>query len=117
MVEETIAIRSALIMAKEAGWTKIEVQSNCKKAIDNILESNGRECCITTILEDIEDLRLGFEHCYFSFVHRNRNKCSHMLAKFAVRVDRMGIQFPNVINRLCTEGYEGSCPFLYLTFV
>lgn len=33
-MEEALAMRCALRMAQNAGWTKIEVQSDCKVVVD-----------------------------------------------------------------------------------
>lgn len=43
LVEEILTIREALQLAKEAGWRKIEVQSDCKAATDQIRNINVRE--------------------------------------------------------------------------
>ncbi|XP_027093792.1 uncharacterized protein [Coffea arabica] len=83
--EESLAIRSALEMTQLAGWTKIEVQSDCKNIVSSINPDNVQDCKIQTILEDIEALKNSFDSCLFSFVPRTVNICSHALAQFAVR--------------------------------
>ena len=55
--EEALAIRSALEMAKDAGWTNIEVQTDCKSVVDQINTSNVQDSSIETVLKDIDDLR------------------------------------------------------------
>ena len=34
--EEALAVRTAIMMTKDAGWTRMEVQSDCKSAVDQI---------------------------------------------------------------------------------
>ncbi|XP_071927599.1 uncharacterized protein [Coffea arabica] len=45
--EEALAIRSALEMVKDAGWTNIEVQSNCKSVVSQINTGNVQDCYLT----------------------------------------------------------------------
>lgn len=85
-MEEALAMRCALRMAQNAGWTKIEVQSDCKVVVDQILAGNGQEGILATILEDIDQLKNSFKLCKFSFVHRKGNQCNHLLARFAVKL-------------------------------
>ncbi|XP_027125094.1 uncharacterized protein [Coffea arabica] len=83
---EALAIRNALVMAKDAGWTKIEVCTDCKSVVDQINTRNVNNYNIATVLEDIQELRQWFQSCSFSFVHRAENRCSHELAQFAVQL-------------------------------
>nr|XP_027124194.1 uncharacterized protein LOC113740878 [Coffea arabica] len=78
--EEALAVRAVLMMTKNAGWTKIDVQTNCKVVVDQIDASKTHEGHLATILEDIVELRTDFELCSSSFVHRTGNQCCHMLA-------------------------------------
>ncbi|XP_027087538.1 uncharacterized protein [Coffea arabica] len=71
--EESLAIRSALDMAQAAGWTKIEVQSDCRNIVSSINAGNVQDCKLQTILEDIEALKTSFDSCIFSFVPRCEN--------------------------------------------
>ncbi|XP_071912212.1 uncharacterized protein [Coffea arabica] len=86
--EETLAIRNALEMAQGAGWTNIEVQSDCKYIVSLINTDNVQEGRLQTLLEDIDVLKKRFESCNFSFVPRTANSCSHELAQFAVKATR-----------------------------
>ena len=86
--EETLAIRGALEMAQGAGWTNIEVQSDCKYVVSLINTDNVQECRLQTLLDDIDVLKKRFESCTFSFVPRTANSCSHELAQFAVKATR-----------------------------
>nr|XP_027071698.1 uncharacterized protein LOC113696490 [Coffea arabica] len=84
--EESLAIRSALEMAQAAGWTKIEVQSDCRNVVSSINAGNVQDCKLQTILEDIEALKTSFDSCIFSFVPRSANGYSHEVAQFATKV-------------------------------
>nr|XP_027086474.1 uncharacterized protein LOC113708209 [Coffea arabica] len=88
--EEALAIRCALEMAKSARWTTIEVQFDCKYVVSLINSGNVQECkMIQTILEAIEDLKKSFTCCLFLFVPRTANSCSHAMAQFVVKSDRI----------------------------
>ncbi|XP_027171710.1 uncharacterized protein LOC113771313 [Coffea eugenioides] len=99
-IEEAMAIRSALEMTTNAGWTTIEVQSDCKCVISLINSSNAQDCKLQTILDDIEDLKKNFDCCVFLFIPRTANSCSHALAQFTVKSVR-------IIE------WEGSFPFWF----
>lgn len=51
--EETLAARNAVMMAKNAGWTKIKVHTDCKSVVNKINSCNDYDYNIATILEDI----------------------------------------------------------------
>ncbi|XP_027157225.1 uncharacterized protein LOC113758655 [Coffea eugenioides] len=85
-IEEALAVRNALLMAKQAGWKKIIVHSDCKSAVEQINRCSEYEYSIATILEDVQDLRKGFNRCSFVFISRAANEISHALAHFAVKL-------------------------------
>lgn len=84
--EECLAIRDALMMARDARWTDIEVQSDCKSIVDHINSGSSLVENLRTVLEDIQELRRKFAKCSFLFVHRSGNQSSHLLARFAVKL-------------------------------
>ncbi|XP_071925721.1 uncharacterized protein [Coffea arabica] len=67
-LEEATAIKAAMQLGKEAGWRKIEIQSDCKSVIDCILTVLCNNCNYAVILEDIQKLRDFFNQCNFSFI-------------------------------------------------
>ncbi|XP_071924136.1 uncharacterized protein [Coffea arabica] len=83
-VEEALAIREAVIKAKQRGWNKVEIQSDCKLMVDKLKDKNADDPITGTILADILLLSRSFEECYFSFVRREGNCVSHKLARFAI---------------------------------
>ena len=85
-MEEADAIRQGLIMAKEAGWQRIEMQSDCKVAIEQIHKKGREETPIGTIMEDIKQLSGMFLCCTFSFVYKDGNRCAHQMAQFATKL-------------------------------
>nr|XP_027086530.1 uncharacterized protein LOC113708266 [Coffea arabica] len=84
--EEALAIRNALLMAKQQGWTQIIVPLDCKSVVEQINRSREYDFTIATILEDVQDLSTGFERCSFVFIPRTENVISHVLARFAVKL-------------------------------
>ena len=85
-MEEALAIRNALLMAKQAGWKKIIVHSDCKSVVEQINRCSDYEYSIATILEDVQDLKTGFDRCSFVFISRAANEISHALAHIAVKL-------------------------------
>ncbi|XP_027169594.1 uncharacterized protein LOC113769335 [Coffea eugenioides] len=86
LMEETLTIRLALQMARDAGWRKIAIFSDCKTATDYINGNNVQDGNIATILEDIADLTQVFDYCTISWVPRSFNTASHRLASFASKL-------------------------------
>ncbi|XP_027162557.1 uncharacterized protein LOC113763065 [Coffea eugenioides] len=70
-VEEALAIRKAVIKAKQRGWNKVEIQSDCKQMVDKLKDRNNEDPITGTILADILMLSQEFDECYFSFVKRD----------------------------------------------
>ncbi|XP_071933079.1 uncharacterized protein [Coffea arabica] len=85
-IEEANAIQQGLIMTTEAGWQRIEMQFDCKAAIEKIHKRGMEESPIATIMEDIRQLSDMFQYCTFSFVYKDGNRCAHKMAQFATRL-------------------------------
>ncbi|XP_027118308.1 uncharacterized protein [Coffea arabica] len=83
LMEETLAIRLALQMAREEGWGKIAIFSDCKTATNYINDNNVQDGILATILEDIADMVQVFDYCTISWKPRSLNTASHRLACFA----------------------------------
>ena len=83
-VEEALAIRQALHMAKERGWRKVLVQSDCKGIVDKINARMADDPKTGVVIFDILKLRQDFTECSFSFIQREGNFVAHHLAKFAI---------------------------------
>ena len=109
-LEEATAIRAAMQLGKEAGWRKIEIQSDCKSVIDCILTVSCNNCNCAVILEDIQKLREFFDQCNFSFIYREGNEVCHRLAKFALKLVNdvyWESNFPGWIKDLARKDCEG----------
>nr|XP_027089582.1 uncharacterized protein LOC113710661 [Coffea arabica] len=85
-MEEADALRQGLLMAREAGWRRIEMQTDCKAAIETICKTGLGETPIGTIIEDIRHLSDLFQDCTFSFVYRDGNRSAHKMAQFATKL-------------------------------
>ncbi|XP_027155242.1 uncharacterized protein LOC113755435 [Coffea eugenioides] len=84
-LEKADALRQGLLMAREIGWRRIEMQTDCKAAIETIYKTGLVETPIGTIMEDIRLLSDMFQDCTFSFVYRDGNRCAHKMAQFATK--------------------------------
>ena len=102
-------------LGKEAGWRKIEIQSDCKSVIDCILTVSCNNCNYAVILEDIQKLREFFDQCNFSFIYREGNEVFHRLVKFAFKLVNnvyWETNFLGWIKDLARKDCEGSLPLL-----
>ncbi|XP_027090212.1 uncharacterized protein [Coffea arabica] len=66
-VEEALAIRKAIIKARQYRWHKVEIQSDSKQMVDKLKDRNVDDPVAGTILNDVMTLCQGFSECYFSF--------------------------------------------------
>lgn len=113
LVEEADAVRRALIKAKAEGWENIEVQSDCKAAIERIKEENAQDARIGTIVEDISRMRLEFSNCFLSFIKREGNSVSHEMARFAltcISEIQWKDSFPSWLTRLARKDLGAVAP-------
>ena len=101
-------------MAQAAGWTKIEVQSDCRNVVSSINAGNVQDCKLQTILEDIEALKNSFDSCLVSFAPRTANGCSHAMAQFAAKSIRdidWETSFPTWLANLARKDMGVVTPF------
>ena len=82
-VEEALAIREAMVLAKQMGWRNAELESDCKHVVDKI-NAREEEVSIAIIQLDIWRMMKEFDQCCFSYTRRSNNYVSHYLAKFAI---------------------------------
>ncbi|XP_071912962.1 uncharacterized protein [Coffea arabica] len=111
-VEEALALRAAMLVAKCQGWRRVEFETNCKQVIDRI-NSGENDVEIATVLSDIEKLKLSFYECCFSFTRRKSNSVSHQVAKFATNLKETAewkSDFPVWLLELVQADCRGSCP-------
>ncbi|XP_071906100.1 uncharacterized protein [Coffea arabica] len=114
-VEEALAIRQALNFAKQKGWRKVLIQSDCKGIIDKINARKAEDPNIGVILFYILKLRQVFTECSFSFIKREGNFVAHHLAKFAINLmNDLELQesFPEWLKSLARNDVGACAPAL-----
>ena len=77
---EALAIRSALLHALEAGFSRICIKSDCQ-ALVAVITSTHHPTELYGITRDIEHLSLSFDCIAFTFIPRNLNVMADSLAK------------------------------------
>ncbi|KAF4399153.1 hypothetical protein G4B88_023747 [Cannabis sativa] len=78
---EAWAILEALKHQPHTANMAIEIQSDCKKIVDEIQHRDNKLSAVSTILHQIQD-RMDSSNCTnIVHVHRNNNECAHMLAR------------------------------------
>ncbi|KAG2330605.1 hypothetical protein Bca52824_001785 [Brassica carinata] len=80
MMGEAMAIRSALLHALEAGFSKICIKFDCQALVASI-SSKRHPADLYGISRDIEHLSSCFSSISFSFISRNLNSLTDSLAK------------------------------------
>ncbi|XP_027177900.1 uncharacterized protein LOC113777055 [Coffea eugenioides] len=85
ILEEALAIKTAMVKVALEGWERIIIESDCKVVIDKTKKDTD-DVVISTVLQDIKLLKHNFEECCFSFVRREFNSVSHKLARFALNL-------------------------------
>ncbi|XP_006343420.1 uncharacterized protein [Solanum tuberosum] len=86
---EAIAIRMALENAREKGWTKVQILSDAKKnVVDLVLQRTIVSWEIETTCEDIWNLMKCFEVVAVNHIPRSWNLVAHNLAKFSISLVR-----------------------------
>ena len=86
LVAETLAIRSVLLNALEAGFTRIWIKTDCQ-ALVAFINSKNHPKDLYGISWDIEHLSLSFDCIAFSYVFKNLNSLADSLAKSALYLD------------------------------
>ena len=80
LMAEALAIRSALLHALEAGFSRICIKSDCQ-ALVAVITSTHHPTELYGITRDIEHLSLSFDCIAFTFIPRNLNVMADSLAK------------------------------------
>ncbi|XP_013624921.1 uncharacterized protein LOC125583303 [Brassica napus] len=80
LMAEALAVRSALLHALEAGYSRICLKSDCQ-ALVAIITSTYHPTELYGITRDIEHLSLSFDCIVFTFIPRNLNVMADSLAK------------------------------------
>ncbi|XP_026417302.1 uncharacterized protein LOC113312782 [Papaver somniferum] len=79
---ECMAIREALLCAREKQFTSIHIEADAKLVVqsitDNVLLTRWEN---TSILKQIKSLSASFNHCSFSFVSRDDNRVADEVAR------------------------------------
>lgn len=82
-VAEALAVRQALVLAKNAGFQKIQVASDCLTLINKLQGTGLDRSSIGAIVQDIKSAATKFLACDFNHVKRCCNEAAHVLAKSA----------------------------------
>jgi ribonuclease HI len=78
---EAIAVRRALTVSKERGFTKIVLVSDCLSLIQRISSTARDRSFLGTVIGDIKALKTDFQSCLFRFSSRKTNVVAHKLAR------------------------------------
>lgn len=80
---EAVAIRRALSLAKEEGYQKVIISSDCLSAIQRIISPLLDRSRIGCLISDIKRIGAEFSECTFMHVNRLCNLAAHTLARLS----------------------------------
>jgi ribonuclease HI len=82
-VAEALAIRRAIIFAKDEGFSKIIVSSDCLSVLNRVTSGHNDRSLCGPVIHDIRSLASSFASCSFVHVYRHLNVAAHRLAKLS----------------------------------
>lgn len=122
LVPEALTIRSALLNALEAGFTRICIKKNCQ-ALVALINSKNHPKDLYRIYRDIEHLSLSFYRIAFSYVSRNLNSLADSLAKSALYLTTTNYSYLGCSFNICyvcvkkkSNLHSGLCIILKVLF-
>jgi ribonuclease HI len=80
---EAIAVRRGLAVAKERGFDRAVLVSDCQTLIQRISAPGMDHSPLGALIADIRSLATDFQSCTFKFNSRNLNVVAHKLARSA----------------------------------
>jgi hypothetical protein len=78
-----LAVRHALMVAKDHGVKRVALVSDCMSLIQHINSRIQDRSSAGSVIGDIKSLATDFETCSFRFSSRNSNVVAHKLARSA----------------------------------
>jgi ribonuclease HI len=84
-IAEALALRRALSLAGDEGFSKIMVVSDCLSLVQRVLAPSVDRSSVGVVVQDIKALAQDFEVFSLSHVYRQFNESAHILARSAER--------------------------------
>jgi hypothetical protein len=78
---EALAVRRALMVAKDHGVKRVALVSDCLSLIQRITFRIQDRSSAGSVIGDIKSLATDFESCFFSFYSRTSNVIAHKLTR------------------------------------
>jgi hypothetical protein len=80
-IAEAIAVRRAISFAREEGFSKIIIASDCLSVIQRIRSGEFDRSVCGPVIEDLKFMSRNFVSCEFHHVYRVINVAAHLLAR------------------------------------
>jgi hypothetical protein len=78
---EALSARKGLVIAKEHGFKKVELVSDCLSLVQRISSNTRDRSGAGIVISDIKWMTADFESCLFKFSNRKTNVVAHKLAR------------------------------------
>jgi hypothetical protein len=78
---EAMACRDAMCLAKQAGFQKIQLETDCLELVPLWGKRETQRSIVGPIISEMDDIRLAFSEFSFNFASRSCNRIARILAK------------------------------------
>jgi ribonuclease HI len=82
-IAEALALRRALALARDEGFDKLVIASDCLSVVQRVNSSEVDRSMVGVVIQDIKALASGFSSVSFNHVYRPFNVSAHTLARSA----------------------------------
>jgi ribonuclease HI len=82
-IAEAMALRRALALARDEGFDKLVIASDCLSVVQRVNSSEVDRSMVGVVIQDIKALASGFSSVSFNHVYRPFNVSAHTLARSA----------------------------------
>jgi ribonuclease HI len=83
---EARAVLHAIVFAREEGFSKIIIGSDCASVIQRLLSKTTDRSLFGPVVADIKKVAVSFISCEFQHVYRDSNVAAHLLARSCASV-------------------------------
>ncbi|XP_031097101.1 uncharacterized protein LOC116001361 [Ipomoea triloba] len=103
ILAEAMAVKEALSWAKDRGWHKVVLYSDCQLVCNLLKSSLPNNSYVGCIVRDCVSLKRYFVDVSFHYIARSANTLAHVLARATASQSGPGVwfsSFPNCIQHL-----------------
>jgi hypothetical protein len=112
LAAEATACCDGLILARERGFLKVELETDCQVLVNLWNKRSTQKSEISPLIDQMEDLSRSFEGFSFHFISRTCNKLAHACAQMVSRNSQV-VEWP-ITPPGFTDIIDSDCKFVTL---